>query len=493
MSYISLDSSTSSTTVVVFNEDLSIKKKFQKEHKQIYTSEGFIEHDLEEIYNNLIELIKAAAEIAPNPQLISLTNQRETFTLFDKLTGKPVRNAVVWQCTRGEEICKKILNNKDHSELITQKTGLKANTFFSASKLKWIIENEPHIKEGLIIGDILFGTIDTYLLYRLTKCKEYVTDTTNASRTLLFNCIDNRWDNELFSIFEIEQFKLADVKSSSSNFGSSNFENSFLKEIPISGVAGDAQASFFANLCFNPGDSKITTGTGFNIQTNIGTSFKIDTNAFTTLAFSHNKKNYYSLECLGSVAGATISWLKNNLNLIDKVSESETLSLEIEDSGGVALIPAFTGLGPPFWKANARAAFIGINSSTTKKQIVRAALESVAFQMVVYLEFLQRDNKFELKNLIVDGGLIKNKLFLQMIADLLKIEIMVPEIEEMSLYGALLFGIQQQKNISELRDLNKFAVKRKSIKYQENQCIQRSFQHWKKLIDIYFISNQEKN
>ena len=493
MSYISLDSSTSSTTVVVFNEDLSIQKRFQKEHQQIYTSEGFVEHDLEEIYNNLIELIKAAAEIAPDPQLISITNQRETFTLFDKLTGKPVRNAVVWQCTRGEEICEKILKNKDHSELITQKTGLKANTFFSASKLKWVIENEPHIKEGLIKGSILFGTIDTYLLYRLTKCKEYVTDTTNASRTLLFNCIDNRWDNELFSIFEIEQFKLADVKSSSSNFGLSNFENSFLKEIPISGVAGDAQASFFANLCFSPGDSKITTGTGFNIQTNIGTSFKIDTNAFTTLAFSHNKKNYYSLECLGSVAGATISWLKNNLKLIDKVSESESLSQEIEDSGGVALIPAFTGLGPPFWKANARAAFIGINASTTKKQIVRAALESVAFQMVVYLEFLQRDNKFELKNLIVDGGMIKNKLFLQMIADLLKIEIMVPEIEEMSLYGALLFGIQQQKNISELRDLNKFAVKRKAIKYQENQGIQRSFQHWKKLIDIYFISNQEKN
>ena len=493
MSYISLDSSTSSTTVVVFNEDLSIQKKFQKEHQQIYTSEGFVEHDLEEIYNNLIELIKAAAEIAPDPQLISITNQRETFTLFDKLTGKPVRNAVVWQCTRGEEICEKILKNKDHSELITQKTGLKANTFFSASKLKWVIENEPHIKEGLIKGSILFGTIDTYLLYRLTKCKEYVTDTTNASRTLLFNCIDNRWDNELFSIFEIEQFKLADVKSSSSNFGLSNFENSFLKEIPISGVAGDAQASFFANLCFSPGDSKITTGTGFNIQTNIGTSFKIDTNAFTTLAFSHNKKNYYSLECLGSVAGATISWLKNNLKLIDKVSESESLSLDIEDSGGVALIPAFTGLGPPFWKANARAAFIGINASTTKKQIVRAALESVAFQMVVYLEFLQKDNKFELKNLIVDGGMIKNKLFLQMIADLLKIEIMVPEIEEMSLYGALLFGIQQQKNISELRDLNKFAVKRKAIKCQENQGLQRSFQHWKKLIDIYFISNQEKN
>ena len=493
MSYISLDSSTSSTTVVVFDKDLNIQKKFQKEHRQIHTSEGFVEHDLEEIYNNLIELIKKAAEIAPDPQLISITNQRETFTLFDKLTGKPVRNAVVWQCTRGEEICEKILNNIEHSELITQKTGLKANSFFSASKLKWVIENEPQIKEGLIKENILFGTVDTYLIYRLTKCKEYVTDTTNASRTLLFNCIDNRWDNELFSIFEIEQFKLANVKSSSSNFGSSNFENSFSKEIPISGVAGDAQASFFANLCFSPGDSKITTGTGFNIQTNIGTSFKIDTNSFTTLAFSHNKKNYYSLECLSSVAGATISWLKNNLKLINNVNESESLSLEIEDSGGVALIPAFTGLGPPFWKANARAAFIGINASTNKKQIVRAALESVAFQMVVYFEYLQRDQKFELKKLIVDGGMIKNKLFLKMIADLLKIEIMVPDIEEMSLYGALLFGVQHQKNITELSDLRKFAVKRKTIKYQENQGILRSYIHWKKLIDKHFISNQENN
>ena len=493
MSYISLDSSTSSTTVVVFDDDLNIQAKFQKEHQQIYPSKGFVEHDLEEIYNNLIELMKKASAISPEPQFISMTNQRETFALFDKFTGKPVRNAVVWQCTRGEKICENIMNNNEYSKLITQKTGLKANTFFSASKLKWILENEPNIKEGLLKGNILFGTIDTYLLYRLTKCREYVTDTTNASRTLLFNCIDNSWDPELFSIFDIEQFDLAEVRPSSSNFGYSNFENSFFKEIPISGVAGDAQASFFANLCFSLGDSKITTGTGFNIQTNIGTSFKIDTNAFTTLAFSHNKKNYYSLECLGSVAGATISWLKNNLKLIEKVSDSESLSLEIEDSGGVALIPAFTGLGPPYWKANARAAFIGINASTTKKQIVRAALESVAFQMVVYLEFLQRDNKFELKNLIVDGGMIKNKLFLQMIADLLKIEIMVPEIEEMSLYGALLFGIQQQKNISELIDLNKFAVKREAIKYQENQGIQRSFQHWKKLIDIYFISNQEKN
>ena len=410
MSYISLDSSTSSTTVVVFDDDLNIQTKFQKEHQQIYPSKGFVEHDLEEIYNNLIQLMKKAASISPEPQFISMTNQRETFALFDKFTGKPVRNAVVWQCTRGEKICDNILNNNEYSKLITQKTGLKANTFFSASKLKWILENEPNIKEGLLKGDILFGTIDTYLLYRLTKCREYVTDTTNASRTLLFNCIDNSWDPKLFSIFDIEQFDLAEVRPSSSNFGSSNFENSFSKEILISGIAGDAQASFFANLCFNLGDSKITTGTGFNIQTNIGTAFKEDSNAFTTLAFSNNQKNYYSLECLGSVAGATISWLKNNLQLIQSADESETLSMLVTDTGGVSLIPAFTGLGPPYWKENARATFLGINASTNKNHLVRAALESIAFQIVVYLESLKEDDNLELNTIIVDGGLIKKSI-----------------------------------------------------------------------------------
>ncbi|MDG2166122.1 MAG: FGGY family carbohydrate kinase, partial [Alphaproteobacteria bacterium] len=205
MNYISIDSSTSSTTVVVFDDHLKILKRFQKEHKQIYTPEGFIEHDLDEIYKNLIELMRQASQTAPNPHLISLTNQRETLTLFDKSTGKPVRNAIVWQCTRGQEICKKIQKNQSHSELITKKTGLKVNSFFSASKLKWIIENEIDLKNQLEKGEILFGTIDTYLLYRLTGCSAYVTDTTNASRTLLFNCIENKWDPELFSIFEIKK------------------------------------------------------------------------------------------------------------------------------------------------------------------------------------------------------------------------------------------------------------------------------------------------
>ena len=487
MSYISFDSSTSSTTVVVFDDNLNVVKRFQKEHKQIYTPEGYVEHDLNEIYENLIELMGQVSKIVPDPKFISFTNQRETFTLFDKLTGKPVRNAVVWQCTRGQEICKKIQANQSLSDLIANKTGLKVNSFFSASKLKWVIENETHIKNQLENGDILFGTLDTYLIYRLTKCKEYVTDTTNASRTLLFNCNENTWDPELFSAFEIKKIAFAEVKPSASDFGDSNFEDSFSKNIPIIGVAGDAQASFFANLCFNPGDTKITTGTGFNIQTNIGTEFETNNNSFTTLAFTHENENFYSLECLSSVAGATISWLKNNLQLIQSADESETLSKLVTDTGGVSLIPAFTGLGPPYWKENARATFLGINASTNKNHLVRAALESVAFQIVVYLESLKENDNLELNTIIVDGGLIKNQLFLQMIADLLKIEVKVPIIEDMSLYGALLFGIQKQKQISNLQELNIFAVEQITLQYQDNPSLSRSYQNWKNLINKHFI------
>tara|TARA_E500000081_G_scaffold143255_1_gene162857 strand:- start:718 stop:2184 length:1467 start_codon:yes stop_codon:yes gene_type:complete len=487
MSYISFDSSTSSTTVVVFDDNLNVVKRFQKEHKQIYTPEGYVEHDLNEIYENLIELMGQVSKIVPDPKFISFTNQRETFTLFDKLTGKPVRNAVVWQCTRGQEICKKIQANQSLSDLIVNKTGLKVNSFFSASKLKWVIENETHIKNQLENGDILFGTLDTYLIYRLTKCKEYVTDTTNASRTLLFNCIENKWDPELFSAFEIKKIAFAEVKPSASDFGVSNFEDSFSKNIPITGVAGDAQASFFANLCFNPGDTKITTGTGFNIQTNIGTGFVTNNSSFTTLAFTHENENFYSLECLSSVAGATISWLKNNLQLIQSADESETLSKLVTDTGGVSLIPAFTGLGPPYWKENARATFLGINASTNKNHLVRAALESIAFQIVVYLESLKEDDNLELNTIIVDGGLIKNQLFLQMIADLLKIEVKVPIIEDMSLYGALLFGIQKQKKISNLQELNIFAVEQITLQYLDNPNLSGSYQNWKKLIDKHFI------
>jgi glycerol kinase len=491
MGYISIDSSTSSTTIIVFDEKLKIKKKFQKEHKQIFTPEGYVEHDLNEIYQNLIDLMRLASQLESKPKFISLTNQRETFALFDKETGRPVHNAIVWQCTRGQKYCDEIINNPSISNRITQKTGLKANSFFSASKLQWALNNKPEIKKGIDNGSILFGTIDTYLIYRLSNCQNYITDTTNASRTLLFNCLENKWDEDLMSIFEItKSIPLPIVKSSSDHFGDSDFDKCFSKKIPIIGVVGDAQGSFFGNFCFSEGDTKITTGTGFNIQTNIGKKFTIDKNSFTSLAYTKADENYYSLECLSSFAGATISWLKNNLRIIDKPNESEILSNQVVGSEGVYLIPAFTGLGPPYWIANARASFLGINASTNKNHLVRAGLESVAFQMIVYLEFLQKSNNINLQKISIDGGMVKNNLFLQMIADLLQTEVKVPLMEEMSSYGSLLFGLQYIQGIDNLNYLNQFKVDNTSYYPNENKNIKNSFEKWKDLIDKHFRKNQ---
>ena len=488
MGYISIDSSTSSTTIIVFDENLQIKKKFQKEHKQIFTPEGYVEHDLNEIYQNLINLMRLASQLESNPKFISLTNQRETFSLFDKETGKPVHNAIVWQCTRGQKYCDEIINNPSISNRITQKTGLKANSFFSASKLQWVLNNKPEIKKGIDNGSILFGTIDTYLIYRLSNCQNYITDTTNASRTLLFNCLENKWDEDLMSIFEItKSIPLPIVKSSSDHFGDSDFDKCFSKKIPIIGVVGDAQGSFFGNFCFSEGDTKITTGTGFNIQTNIGKKFTIDKNSFTSLAYTKGNENYYSLECLSSFAGATISWLKNNLRIIDNPNESEELSKKVNSSEGVYLIPAFTGLGPPFWKPKARASFFGINASTNKYHIIRASLESVAFQMVVYMESLKNSKNINFHNIVVDGGMVKNDLFLQIIADLLRTEIKVPIIEEMSSYGSLLMGIQKNQQIGDLEELKNFKIDQKVIKPQLNSRIKGSYDGWKDTIHKHFM------
>ena len=491
MSYITIDSSTSSTTVIVFNEKLEVLKRFQKEHRQIITDEGYIEHDLEEIYQNLLELVKKASEIISNPKFISLTNQRETFTLFNKKDGKPIHNAVVWQCTRGQKICEDILNDRSKNKEIIDKTGLKPNTFFSGSKLKWVYENKSEVKSKIDNGDILFGTIETYLIYRLTNLNSYVTDTTNASRTLLFNCLENSWDQNLLNIFDGNNLKLPKILNSSNIFGESDFNKAFEKSIPIIGVAGDAQASFFANFCFDKGDTKITTGTGFNIQTNIGNEMIIDENSLTSLAFTNDKENIYALECLNSFAGGTISWLKNNLKLINKAGDSEVLSKKVKDNNGVYLIPAFSGLGPPFWVSDARAAFFGISASTNTNHLVRAGLESVAYQMVVYLEFMKKSRNLDLKNLSIDGGMVKNKFFLQIISDLMDIELSIPEMEDMSSYGALLFGIQYYNNYNSFNDLRVFEVKNSKITPNNNKDIRNSYSSWKEIVDKHFIKNQD--
>jgi len=309
----------------------------------------------------------------------------------------------------------------------------------------------------------------------------------------LFNCVQNEWDEKLLSIFKVSGIPLPKVKESADCFGESDFEEAFNKSIPIIGVIGDAQASMFANLCFNKGDSKITTGTGFNIQTNIGDKLLVDKNSFTSLSLTRNDNNQYAFECLNAFAGATISWLKNNLGVIHKYEESETLSLEVESNGGVYLIPAFSGLGPPYWLSTARAMYYGISASTNKKHIVRASLESVAYQMVVYLETLKKSQQLKLNQIIVDGGMIKNNFFLQIIADLLEIELQIPQFEDMSAYGALLSGLTYSKNIQNLNNLTALAVPQTKISPTKNDLIQDSYRNWKSIIEEHFLKKTPKS
>ena len=489
MSYLTIDQSTSSTTVFLFDENLTIKKKISKKHQQIYTSEGYIEHDPNEIYKNLLDLMKELKEfvILP-PKFLSITNQRETFVVFDK-SGKPLYNAIVWQCRRGQKICDLIAQDSKVNDIISNKTGLKLDTYFPASKLKWLFDNHPEIKEKVENGDALFGTIDTYLIYRLTNCMNYLTDSTNASRTLLFNCKNNNWDDDLKKIFQLDKISLPEVKESSSEFGSTSFEGLYDQDIKIFGVIGDSQASMVANQCFKEGDTKITLGTGACTLTNIGTKLISSKNALTALSFVHDNKPQFSYECLTAFAGATISWIENNLKIIDSPQETEKISLELEDSGGVYLVPAFAGLSAPFWLPSAKAMFYGITASTNYKHFVRASLESVAYQIVAYLEYIKEKENIEIPKIIIDGGMINNHFLMQLISDLTNKKVLTPLFADMSAYGSLLMGMLVNLGSKNFSDLEKFLVKYDTYSPKNNEKAYKNFQEWKKVVNNHFIKS----
>jgi len=489
MSFLSIDQSTSSTTVFIFNNDLKVINKISKKHEQFYTVNGYIEHDADEIYNNLISIIKdLKKKLNEIPKFISITNQRETFVVFDRITGKPLRKAIVWQCRRGQKLCNELSKEDRNIKLINSKTGLKLDTYFPASKLKWLFDNEESIKNKVEKGDALFGTMDTYLLYRLTNGKEYSTDVTNASRTLLFNCNNLNWDDDLKKLFGLNKVKLPTVKESGSKFGETNFEKIFDKDINIRGVIGDAQGSFFSTQCFNIADTRINLGTGSNILTNIGDNLKISHNALTTLSYVYQGNKIFAYECLNAFAGATISWLENNLKIINNPEESEKISLEIPDNGGVYLIPAFAGLSAPYWLPNAKAMYYGISAATNYKHLVRASLESVAYQIVVYLEYLQDSENINISKIIIEGGMCNNDFLIQLIANLTNKEIKIPLFADMSAYGSLLKGLLSSNILNNFEDLKKYAVETKSFFPTMDKKSYENFETWKEIIDKHYIN-----
>jgi glycerol kinase len=442
---LALDQSTSATKAVLFDRHGKVLDKASRNHRQIYPQPGWVEHDAEEIWKNVLAVI---GEIAKRNRAklnhlaaLSITNQRETVLVFDRQTGKPLHNALVWQDRRGDAICAK-LTKQGHGPSVLKKTGLKIDTYFSASKIRWLIENRPAIAARLKHGDAFIGTVDAYLVHRLTGGEVFATDFTNASRTLLFDIGKLSWDAELCQLFKVPVSALPEVRESAAHYGGTNGNGLLPKTVPIVGVMGDSQASLFAQRCYQPGTAKATFGTGTSVLLNIGNKLRVsEKGAVTALAWVYQGKPTYAFEGIINFSAATIEWLKNQLGLIQSAGEVEKLAMSVPDNGGVYLVPAFAGLSAPYWSPEARAAIMGMTAHTNKAHVVRAAEESIAYQIRDVLDMMRRDAGVKLQQLHADGGPTKDRFLMQFSADLTHTEIMVAKVAESSAWGAAMSGL----------------------------------------------------
>jgi len=441
---LAIDQSTSATKALLFESDGNLLDSATLPHQQHYPQAGWVEHDAEEIYQNTLQVLQSLINKnnlpASDATCLSITNQRETIVVFDRETGKPLYPAIVWQCRRGDPFCQQLIKD-GHEEQVHQKTGLKIDTYFPASKLTWLLKNKPEIKEKLEQGEALIGTIDAYLIYRLTGGEVFATDHSNASRTLLFNITSLTWDNELCELFQIPMGALPDIRESSTQFGKTDLDGILSEAIPICGVMGDSQAALFAQRCFSQGEAKVTIGTGSSVLLNIGDELRYSQNGLlTAIGWVYQGKPTYAFEGIINYAGATIVWLRDQLELLRSSAETEVLSLSVEDNGGVYLVPAFVGLNAPYWRSDIKAAILGLSPSTTRAHIARAALESIAYQIKDVLELMAEDAQTDLKMIRGDGGAVKNQFLMQFIADISGIVARASELPELSALGAVFAG-----------------------------------------------------
>ncbi|HSH50930.1 MAG TPA: glycerol kinase GlpK [Bacteroidales bacterium] len=442
---LSLDQGTSSSRSLLFDKNALIIAVQQKEFNQYYPYPGWVEHNPEEIWesqlNTATGLIK---ESNINPQeiaAIGIANQRETIILWDKNTGKPVYNAIVWQDNRTADFCKKI-SEQGWNKYIKRNTGLIIDSYFSATKIHWILQNIDGVKEKAEKGEVLAGTIDTWLIWKLTNGKLHITDYSNASRTMLFNIRTLQWDKKLLGLFEVPHHILPEVKGTSEIVGVAN-PKILGAEIPISGIAGDQQAALFGQTCLSKGTAKNTYGTGCFMLMNTGEKMvKSHSGLVTTIAWGINNKINYALEGSVFIAGAAIKWLRDALNLIQSAHETEKIANEIEDTEEVYVVPAFTGLGAPYWDMYARGAILGLTQGVTDKHIIRSTLESLAYQTMDVLKAMEKDSGIQLKALNVDGGASVNNFLMQFQSNILNVDVIRPaNVETTALGAALLAGL----------------------------------------------------
>lgn len=437
---ISIDQSTQGTKALLFHKTGELCARTDLAHRQIVSEQGWVSHDGEEIYQNTIQVVKNVLELAkvsPDDVAgIGISNQRETAIMWDRETGKPVDYAIVWQCARAAEICgrKEI---EDMAEQVRLRTGLKLSPYFTAAKICWLLENTEGASEKAKLHKVCHGTMDSYLVYRLTKGEVYATDYSNASRTQLYNIFDLCWDQEICKAFGIDAVNLPEVKDSNACFGYTDCEGFFHEPVPIHAVMGDSHAALFGQNCRSEGMTKVTYGTGSSIMMNIGYTPILSGNGLvTSLAWGMNGKPEYVLEGNLNYTGAVISWLKDDVKLIESASETEALAGEANKEDGLYLIPAFTGLGAPYWDSNARAAIVGMDRTTGKAEIARAALESIAYQITDIVKAMERDSRKKIGVLRVDGGPTRNQYLMQFQSDIAGSEVAIAGIEELSGLGA---------------------------------------------------------
>jgi glycerol kinase len=434
---IAIDQSTQSTKALLFDGEGRIRLRVDRPHRQIIDDQGWVEHDPEEIYKNLLALIPELLEksgVDPGDiRAAGISNQRETSVMWERATGKPVYNAVVWQCARGAAICDSL---EDHAETVQQKTGLKLSPYFSAAKLAWIMRNVPGIKERAEKGEICCGTMDSYVVFRLTGGKEFRTDDSNASRTQLFNIHTLQWDEELLSLFDIPACCMAQLTDSDGLFGYTDFGGALPAPVPIHCVMGDSHAALFAQGCLTEGMLKVGYGTGSSIMMNIGEKPILSQRGIvTSLAWKLKGQVNYTLEGNVNYSGAIVTWLKDQAGLLKTAAESQALAEQANPSDKTYLVPAFSGLGAPYWRSDVSAAFIGMSRTTGRAELVRAGLEAIAYQITDIVQLMQQEANIPEIELRVDGGPSRNKWLMQFQSDMLKSPVLVPEAEELSCVG----------------------------------------------------------
>lgn len=442
---MALDQGTTSSRSILFDKSGNIVSMAQKEFKQIYPKPGFVEHNPMEIWSSqfgtAVEAMANVGAVSEDIEAIGITNQRETTVVWDKETGKPVYNAIVWQCRRTAPLIDKIVK-EGYAYYIREATGLVPDAYFSASKVAWILDNVSGAREKAKAGKLLFGTIDTWLIWNLTGKMVHVTDYSNASRTMLYNIHTLEWDKKILEIFDIPESMLPEVKPSSYVYGRTH-QALFGGNIPIAGAAGDQQAALFGQCCFDKGDVKNTFGTGSFILMNTGTeAIKSKAGLLTTIAASTSDKAEYALEGSVFVAGASIQWLRDGLRMIKSSAQSEAYATAVEDADGIYVVPAFTGMGAPYWNQYARGTVFGLTRGTTKEHLIRATLESIAYQSSDVFRAMEEDAGVEIKGLKVDGGASANNFLMQFQADIMNTYVRRPFcIETTALGAAYLAGL----------------------------------------------------